>query len=122
MYMYMYIYQFCNIPSNLTYPPMVLLWNKKCIIYTCTNKVLVPTYSFTTFCALRITTSRVNFKRKKINISENFLTIKPVKPDLHMFKATHLCCVRMTCNTPNPSHPSTADDGWYWQKCVLCIG
>ena len=36
--------------------------------------------------------------------------------------ASHQCYMRMTCNTPTPGHPSAADDPWYWQKCVLCIG
>ena len=28
----------------------------------------------------------------------------------------------MTCNTPTPGYPSAADEAWYWQKRVLCIG
>ena len=40
----------------------------------------------------------------------------------NIFKARHQCCVRMTCNTPTPGHPSAADDAWYWQKRVLRIG
>ena len=31
------------------------------------------------------------------------------------------CYVCMTCNTPTPGHPSTADDAWYWQKRILHI-
>ena len=37
-------------------------------------------------------------------------------------KASHLCCTCMSCNTHTPSHPSAADEAWYWPKCVLHIG
>ena len=30
--------------------------------------------------------------------------------------------IHMTCNTHTPSHPSTAEEVWYWLKHVLCIG
>ena len=39
-----------------------------------------------------------------------------------IFKASHQCYIRMTCSTPTPGHPSTADEAWYWQKCVLRTG
>ena len=37
-------------------------------------------------------------------------------------KASHRCYVCMICNTPTPSHPSTADEAWHWQKHVLRTG
>jgi len=37
-------------------------------------------------------------------------------------KASHLCCMCMTCDTLTPGHPSTADEAWYWPKHVLHIG
>ena len=44
------------------------------------------------------------------------------KPGVLTCKASHLCCTCMTCDTHTPSHPSTADEAWYWPKCILCIG
>ena len=38
---------------------------------------------------------------------------------VHVLKASCRCYVRRTCNTPTPSHPSAANEAWYWQKCVL---
>ena len=38
-------------------------------------------------------------------------------------KTSHLCCMCMTCDTHTPSHPSTADEAWYWLIHVqLCTG
>ena len=41
---------------------------------------------------------------------------------IYMYMASHQCYVHMTCNTPTPGHPSTADEAWYWQKLVLHTG
>ena len=37
-----------------------------------------------------------------------------------LFKASHLCCTHMTCNTHTPDHPNAADEAWYWPKHHLC--
>ena len=36
-------------------------------------------------------------------------------------RGTHVPSV-LQCNTHTPGHPSTADEAWYWPKCVLHIG
>ena len=37
-------------------------------------------------------------------------------------KASHLCCMSITCDTHTPGHSSIADETWYWPKHILCIG
>ena len=34
----------------------------------------------------------------------------------------YTCTCTCTCNTHAPSHPSTADEAWYWPKRILCSG
>ena len=41
---------------------------------------------------------------------------------LWILKASHRCCMCITCNTHTPSHPSAADEAWHWPKRVLRIG
>ena len=33
--------------------------------------------------------------------------------------ASHLCCKCMMCNAHTLGYPSTADEAWYWLKCIL---
>ena len=35
---------------------------------------------------------------------------------------SHLCCTCMTCDTHTPSHPSAADEAWYWQNTSCTLG
>ena len=36
---------------------------------------------------------------------------------MYIFKTRHQCCMRMTCNTPTPGHPSAADNAWLAETC-----
>ena len=51
-------------------------------------------------------------------------TIYEDQPSVGLYmKASHLCCMCMTCDTHTPGHPSTADEAWYWLIHVqLCTG
>ena len=64
----------------------------------------------------------VALKRKLSWLKKMSTTISYQAVWLWRLKASHLCCTCMTCNAHTPSHPSTADEAWYWPKCVLCIG